>query len=248
MERAKRIDLNCDMGEGFGIYRFGEDEALLEAVTSANIACGFHAGDPSVMKRTVRLCLERGVAVGAHPGLPDLMGFGRRAMAVPADEIFDLVLYQIGALALIAAAEGAGLAHVKPHGALYHMASGDRAVAEAVAEAAAKASDAIGRPLMLFAPPGSELAAAGGRRGLVVVRRIPGAEKRAGQRPGGGRGRTPGAVHRPGRNGDRRRRRPAADRGRDDLRARRRAGRRRHGPGGPPHAGGRGHRRRTRRS
>jgi UPF0271 protein len=170
MERAKRIDLNCDMGEGFGIYRFGEDEALLEAVTSANIACGFHAGDPSVMKRTVRLCLERGVAVGAHPGLPDLMGFGRRAMAVPADEIFDLVLYQIGALALIAAAEGAGLAHVKPHGALYHMASGDRAVAEAVAEAAAKASDAIGRPLMLFAPPGSELAAAGGRRGLVVVR------------------------------------------------------------------------------
>lgn len=170
MERAKRIDLNCDMGEAFGIYRFGEDEALLEAVTSANVACGFHAGDPSVMRRTVRLCLERGVAVGAHPGLPDLAGFGRRAMAIPPDEIRDLVLYQIGALHAIARAEGAALAHVKPHGALYHMANGDRAVAEAVAEAVLKASDAAGRPLALFAPPAGELAGAGKRRGLTVVR------------------------------------------------------------------------------
>jgi UPF0271 protein len=170
MGREKRIDLNCDMGEGFGIYRVGDDETLLRHVTSANIACGFHAGDPTVMRRTVRLCLEHETAVGAHPGLPDLVGFGRRHMAIPAEEIRDLVLYQIGALHAIASAEGARLAHVKPHGALYHMANRDRTAAEAVAEAVARASDACGHPLLLVAPPEGELSGAGVRHGLSVLR------------------------------------------------------------------------------
>lgn len=166
----KRIDLNVDMGEGFGIYRFGHDEVLLDHVTSANIACGFHAGDPSVMKRTVQLCLARGVKPGAHPGLPDLQGFGRRQMAIPAEEIRDLVLYQIGALHLITAAEGGQLQHVKPHGALYHMANSDEAAAVAVADAIRRAADACGHPLILFAPPAGKLAAAGRRFGLQVAR------------------------------------------------------------------------------
>lgn len=166
----KQIDLNCDMGEGFGNYRCGDDEALVAHVTSANIACGFHAGDPSVMKRTVRLCLEHGVTIGAHPGLPDLQGFGRRAMAIPAKDVQNLVLYQIGALHAFVAAEGGRLAHVKPHGALYHMANGDRSVAEAVAEAVRRASVAAGQPLMLVAPPAGELSASGVRLGLSVLR------------------------------------------------------------------------------
>lgn len=168
--RTAGIDLNCDMGEGYGIYRCGDDAELLRHVTSANIACGFHAGDPTVMKRTVRLCLERNVALGAHPGLPDLQGFGRRRMAIPAEEIHDLVLYQIGALHAIAAAEGGRLVHVKPHGALYHMAGEDEAVAAAVAEAVERAADAAGHPLMLVALPAGKLAQAGARRGIAVLR------------------------------------------------------------------------------
>lgn len=166
----KPIDLNCDMGEAFGIYRMGEDENLLAYVTSANIACGFHAGDPSVMRRTVRLCLQHGVKIGAHPGLPDLQGFGRRPMSIPPGEIRDLVLYQIGALHAFVAAEGGRLQHVKPHGALYHMANGDRRIAEAVADAVRQASDAVGYPLELFAPPAGELLSAGHRFGLAVLR------------------------------------------------------------------------------
>lgn len=170
MNPVQRIDLNADMGEGFGIYHFGEDEVLLDHVTSANIACGFHAGDPSVMKRTVQACLARGVKPGAHPGLPDLQGFGRRRMAIPADEIRDLVLYQIGALHLMTAAEGGRLQHVKPHGALYHMANADAAVAGAIAEAILRAADAAGHPLILFAPPAGQLVEAGRGAGLPVAR------------------------------------------------------------------------------
>ena len=116
------IDLNCDLGESFGRWTLGQDAALMASISSCNIACGFHAGDPEVMRRTVRLAREHGVAVGAHPGLPDLVGFGRRTMSVSPQEVEDIVLYQIGALAAIAGAEGVRLQHVKPHGALYNMA------------------------------------------------------------------------------------------------------------------------------
>ncbi|WP_405080276.1 LamB/YcsF family protein [Paenibacillus chitinolyticus] len=157
------IDLNCDMGESYGAYRFGRDEELLESISSANIACGFHAGDPGVMRRTVALCLEQGVAVGAHPGLPDLAGFGRREMAVGAEEVYELTLYQLGALQAFVQAEGGTLRHVKPHGALYHMAAARGDLADAVARAALRVS---GGALVLLGPPGSELLRAGKAHGL----------------------------------------------------------------------------------
>src|SRR3982750_501077 len=127
------IDLNCDMGESFGAWTMGQDDAVLAHVTSANIACGFHAGDPLTMQRTVAAAVKQGVAIGAHPSLPDLAGFGRREMRVSADEAYAMTLYQIGALAAVAGAAGAGLHHVKPHGALYNMAARDRALADAIA-------------------------------------------------------------------------------------------------------------------
>ena len=129
------IDLNCDLGESFGPWTLGRDEDVLAFVTSINVACGFHAGDPGVMRRTVRAAASRGVQVGAHPGLPDLQGFGRRAMAVTPSEVHAMVLYQVGALYAFTRAEGIALAHVKPHGALYNMAAADPALARAVAEA-----------------------------------------------------------------------------------------------------------------
>src|SRR5258706_8332056 len=131
----KTLDLNCDMGEGLGGWKMGDDAALLDHVTSANIACGFHAGDPGTIHRTVKLALDKGVALGAHPSLPDLQGFGRRRMNVSAAETYDMVLYQIGALAGFATACGGKLAHVKPHGALYNMAAKDRELAQAIAQA-----------------------------------------------------------------------------------------------------------------
>ncbi|MDF9393640.1 MULTISPECIES: 5-oxoprolinase subunit PxpA [Methylococcus] len=163
---ARTIDLNADLGESFGSWRMGQDEILLELVTSANIACGFHAGDPDVMADTVRLAVSRGVALGAHPSLPDRQGFGRRPMALHPDEIRNLVLYQIGALAAFARAAGARLVHVKPHGALYSQAASDPAMAEAVA-AAVRAFDAN---LILVGPAGSHLVRAGEAVGLAVAR------------------------------------------------------------------------------
>jgi len=160
-----RIDLNCDMGESFGIWRLGNDEAVLPYITSANIACGVHAGDPSTMRRTVRMALDRGVAVGAHPGLPDLVGFGRRNLAITPAEAYDLVVYQVGALAAFVKAEGGRLQHVKPHGALYNMAAKDRALADAIAAAVA----AVDPGLILFGLAGSELVHAGQRAGLRVA-------------------------------------------------------------------------------
>jgi UPF0271 protein len=130
------LDINCDMGESYGAYTLGTDLEILDYVTSANIACGFHAGDPNTMHRTVDAAVERGVAVGAHPGLPDLQGFGRRAMAISPEEAYDMVVYQIGALAAFAKAAGTRLNHVKAHGALYNMTAKDPALAEAVARAA----------------------------------------------------------------------------------------------------------------
>ncbi|NOU73241.1 5-oxoprolinase subunit PxpA [Paenibacillus sp. LMG 31458] len=156
------IDLNCDMGESFGAYRMGEDEEILQFVTSANIACGFHAGDPSVMRKTVRLALGRGIGIGAHPGLPDLVGFGRRNMDISAQEAFDMVVYQIGALYGFVKAEGGKMQHVKPHGALYNMAAKSPVLSEAIAEAVYK----VDPELILFGLSGSNLIAAGQIVGL----------------------------------------------------------------------------------
>jgi 5-oxoprolinase (ATP-hydrolysing) subunit A len=159
------IDLNSDLGESFGRWTLGDDAALMESISSCNVACGFHAGDPEVMRRTVRLARDNGVAVGAHPGLPDLVGFGRRAMSVAPAQVEDFVLYQIGALEAIARAEGVKLQHVKPHGALYNMAIRDRALADAIARAVA----AFDRSLLLFGLPGTELLRAGEAAGLPVA-------------------------------------------------------------------------------
>ncbi|MCP4543043.1 MAG: LamB/YcsF family protein [Chloroflexi bacterium] len=161
-----KIDLNCDMGESFGRYGIGDDAALMPLITSANIACGLHAGDPLVMERTVNLASEHGVGVGAHPGFPDLQGFGRRGMQLAPDEVEVFVLYQIGALAAFAQAAGADLVHVKPHGALYNLAAKDRSLAEAIARAVARFS----RQLILVGLSNSLLVEAGLEAGLPVAR------------------------------------------------------------------------------
>jgi len=160
-----RIDLNADVGESFGAYTIGADAELIPSITSANVACGFHGGDPAVMRRTVRLAREAGVSVGAHPGFQDLAGFGRREMRVSPQDAEDMVLYQIGALAGIARSEGVSLRHVKPHGALYNMAVRDAALAEAIA----RAVRAFDPTLIVFALPGSELMRAGDACGLPVA-------------------------------------------------------------------------------
>jgi UPF0271 protein len=161
-----RVDLNADVGESFGAYKLGQDALLMPTVTSVSVACGFHAGDPSVMRETVTLALHHGVAIGAHPGFPDLAGFGRREIRATPREVEDFVTYQIGALAGIAAAQGAKLQHVKAHGALYNMAVRDAALADAIARATA----AVDPSLVLFGLPGSELIAAGKRAGLPTAR------------------------------------------------------------------------------
>jgi len=162
---AARIDLNCDMGESFGAWRMGADEEVMPNITSANVACGFHGGDPTVMRATVRLARSAGVAVGAHPGFHDLLGFGRREIRVSPAEVEDGLLYQIGALAAVAHSEGVRLRHVKAHGALYNMASRDTALADAIARAVA----AFDRSLVLFALPSSALIEAGRAAGLRLA-------------------------------------------------------------------------------
>lgn len=159
------IDLNCDLGESYGAWQMGQDEAVLGFITSANIACGFHAGDANIMRGTVLAAVAHGVAIGAHPSLPDLQGFGRREMQVSADEVHALVLYQIGALSAFARAAGTALAHVKPHGALYNMAARDTGLADAIANAV-RAFD-VG--LILVGLADSELTRAGARAGLRVA-------------------------------------------------------------------------------
>lgn len=129
------IDLNSDLGESFGSYTIGNDEAVLAHITSANIACGFHASDPVIMEKTVRQALQKGVAIGAHPGYPDLMGFGRRNMSISREEARAYMIYQIGALNSFVKANGGKLQHVKPHGALYNAAAVDYSLAKALAEA-----------------------------------------------------------------------------------------------------------------
>lgn len=141
MTGLRAIDVNVDMGESFGRWNLGDDAALMPYISSANIACGFHAGDPGAMRRTVAAAVEHGLQIGAHPALPDLLGFGRRQMAVSPADVTDYVTYQVGALAAFAEAEGGKVAHVKPHGALYAMISKDEELADAVARAVAEVDD-----------------------------------------------------------------------------------------------------------
>jgi UPF0271 protein len=165
---AMEIDLNADIGESFGRWSLGNDREVMNSITSANVACGFHAGDPGVMRQTVALAKLHNVAVGAHPGFPDLVGFGRREMQATPREVEDFVTYQVAALAGIAATQGARLRHVKAHGALYNQACRDTALADAIARAVA----ALDPSLILFGLPGSELLRAGERAGLRVAAEI----------------------------------------------------------------------------
>ncbi len=163
-----RIDINSDMGESFGAYAIGHDAGLMKAITSANVAAGFHGGDPSVLRETIRMAKANGVAVGAHPGFPDLVGFGRRELNVTPREAEDFVLYQVAAVAGVARAEGVALQHVKPHGALFNMAVRSRELADAIARAVA----AFDTSLILFGLPGSEILAAGRAAGLRVAAEV----------------------------------------------------------------------------
>jgi UPF0271 protein len=168
MDKVNRIDLNSDVGESFGNYKLGLDEEVIPLITSANIACGFHAGDPSVMRRTIGLAMKKGVAVGAHPGLPDLIGFGRRYMDVTMGEIKDYVTYQVGALQAFAKAEGLKLQHVKPHGALYNMAVQNSDIWEAVIQVISE----MNRDMILFAlggPGRKDLEAMGAHYGTRIA-------------------------------------------------------------------------------
>jgi 5-oxoprolinase (ATP-hydrolysing) subunit A len=162
------IDLNCDLGESYGSYKIGNDKEVLKHISSANIACGYHAGDHNVMMETVFLAKKHNVRIGAHPGFPDIPGFGRREMNLSPKEIYNLVLYQIGALAAITQVQNVKLVHVKPHGALYNMASASRPIAEAIAQAV---TDFDSR-LILFGLSGSELIQAGKEKGLMTASEV----------------------------------------------------------------------------
>jgi len=162
---SKMVNLNADLGESFGPWPMGRDDDMLALVNSANVACGFHAGDPAVMRRTIALAAKHGVSIGAHPAFPDLQGFGRRRMDIPEPELEAMLIYQIGALAAIARAEGTRVTHVKPHGALNNMACVDVGLARCIARAVRAADPA----LMLLAPVLSQLAAAGEEAGLGVI-------------------------------------------------------------------------------
>jgi len=160
------IDLNSDMGESFGAYTIGADEEILRWVTSANVACGWHGGDPHVMRQTVARAKALGVAVGAHPSYPDLLGFGRRPMQITRQEARDYMLYQIGALRAFVVAAGLTLQHVKPHGAIYNVAAKDRELSLGIAEAVKEA----GGDLILMGLPDSEMLRAGQEVGVRVAR------------------------------------------------------------------------------
>ncbi|SET21089.1 UPF0271 protein [Salinibacillus kushneri] len=159
------VDINCDLGEGFGGHRKVVDEKILDYITSANIACGFHAGDPTTIRKTIQLALEKKVEIGAHPSLPDFMGFGRRNMDISPQEAYDMVVYQTGALKALVETQGGRLHHVKPHGALYNMAVQDKALSDALAAAVYD----VHSELILFGLSGSELIAAGEKIGLKTA-------------------------------------------------------------------------------
>jgi len=134
-KNMKRIDLNCDMGESYGAWKMGDDAGVMPHISSANIACGFHGGDPATIRKTVKLAIDHGVAIGAHPSLPDIQGFGRRVMKISPQEMYDLIVYQAGAVEGFARAAGAKLHHIKCHGALYNMAANDEGLSDAMARA-----------------------------------------------------------------------------------------------------------------
>src|SRR3982750_1083096 len=149
----KKIDLNCDMGESYSAWRMGADAEVMPHISSANIACGFHGGPPATIRKTVRLAVDHGVAIGAHPSLPDIQGFGRRVMKISPQDMYDLVLYQAGAVEAFARAAGSKLHHIKCHGALYNMAATD----EALSEAMARAVKDLGAGIMLYALSNSKM-------------------------------------------------------------------------------------------
>lgn len=164
----KKIDLNCDLGESFGNYKIGLDDEVIRHISSANVACGFHASDPLVMQKTVALAKENGVCIGAHPGFPDLVGFGRRNMSVSPAEAKALVQYQIGALDAFCKAAGVKLCHVKPHGALYNMAGKDEILAQAVCEGIFEYDS----NLILLGLSGSKMIEAGKKIGLRTASEV----------------------------------------------------------------------------
>jgi UPF0271 protein len=166
MSNISSIDLNADLGEGFGPWRMGEDEALLSVLTSANVACGFHAGDPTIMADTVRMAKQRGVDVGAHVGYPDLQGFGRRAMVIEPTKLADLVIYQLGALAAMARVEGHRMSHMSFHGALGNKVAEDVALAEILIAAVASFDDS----LIISTSPSDAVESAADHHGLRVAR------------------------------------------------------------------------------
>ncbi len=164
----KKIDLNCDMGESFGAWKMGNDAALMDYVSSINIACGFHAGDATTIRKTIEKAIEKNVAIGAHPSFPDLQGFGRREIKMSADEVFDIVLYQIAAVKGICESSGAKLHHVKPHGALYNRAARDAETAKAIA----KAVKSLDKNLILYGLSGSFLISEAKKNGLQTASEV----------------------------------------------------------------------------
>ncbi|WP_067726098.1 LamB/YcsF family protein [Oceanobacillus damuensis] len=165
---ANHVDLNSDLGESFGAYTIGQDDLVMNYISSANIACGYHAGDHNVMQLTVKNATEKNVGLGAHPGLQDLIGFGRRPMKIAPEEVYNLVVYQVGAIESFAKINGNRLNHVKPHGALYNMAAKDKEISQAIAEAVY----AINPNLILFGLAGSELVKHGRETGLTVAEEV----------------------------------------------------------------------------
>jgi 5-oxoprolinase (ATP-hydrolysing) subunit A len=162
------IDINCDLGESFGAYQIGNDEQLLKYITSANIACGFHAGDYNIMGQTVKKAVDNQVAIGAHPGFQDIQGFGRREMQMKPNEIYDLTLYQLGALKGFCSAMQTKMNHVKPHGALYNMAAKDSEIADAIVNAIVD----FDKTLLLYGLSGSKLIRAGQKYGLKTASEV----------------------------------------------------------------------------
>jgi UPF0271 protein len=163
-----KIDINCDMGESFGRYHLGLDAEIISLISSANIACGFHAGDPSVMRKTVQMAVKHGVGIGAHPGYPDLAGFGRRNMNMLADELRDAIIYQVGALMGFTQVFHAKIQHVKPHGALYNMAAEDESMSKTIMDALLK----IDQNLILFGLSGARILKIAQDAGLMVAREV----------------------------------------------------------------------------
>ncbi|MFZ5966236.1 MAG: LamB/YcsF family protein [Bacillota bacterium] len=163
-----RVDVNSDLGESFGNYTIGLDEKVIQFVSSANIACGWHAGDPLVMEKTVEIAKEQGVGIGAHPGYPDLMGFGRRNMTVTPEEVKAYVKYQLGALMAFAVSQGEKIQHVKPHGAMYNMAAKDYSLAKAIAEAIHE----VDKDIILLGLANSEMIKAGEEVGLKTASEV----------------------------------------------------------------------------